>query len=167
MEQGLLTQAAVQEETEAQPETGAQEGTASPEEEKLMDQALAEVGNMIYQSDEASQAVLQTLGKGGSFPDALAMMVSQIIEVVDQKMDLPADFILPLAEAVTMMLVEMADAAGIVETNDDVIEQSLMAAAKNLAKDYDIDPNELQAAASDPVMAQEVNRVGGMYAGQG
>ncbi|MFT6550459.1 MAG: hypothetical protein ACJA1I_000487 [Zhongshania marina] len=166
MQKGLLSQATEPQEA-AEPEQPQEEvGTASPEEEQLMDQALAEVGNMIYKSDEASASILDMLGTGEEFPMALGMVVSQVIEVVDQKMDLPADFILPMAEAVVMMLVEMADTAGIVETNDEVIEQSLMAAAKNLAQDYDIDPAELQTAAADPELAPEINRVGGMYAGQ-
>lgn len=167
MAQGLLSQASDAQQGPVQSEAVEAGGSAAtPEEEQLMDQALGEVGNMIYQSDEASDSILKTLGAGGNFSMAVGTVVSQVIDVVDQKMDLPADFILPLAEAVTMMLVEMADTAGIIETNDDIIEQSLMAAAKNLAQDYDIDPADLQAAASDPELAPEVNRVGGMYAGQ-
>lgn len=139
---------------------------ASPEEEALMDEALGEVGNMIYKSDEASASILDTLSSGDNFPMALGMVVSQVIEVVDKKMDLPADFILPLAEAVTLMLVEMADTAGIVETNDDVLEQSLMAAAKNIAQDYEIEEADLKTAATDPELAPEISRIGGLYAGQ-
>tara|TARA_R110002072_G_scaffold21764_15_gene76811 strand:- start:594 stop:1106 length:513 start_codon:yes stop_codon:yes gene_type:complete len=170
MAQGLLSQAnGAQSQKQQQTEQPApnDQNAASPEEEQLMDQALAEVGNMIYQSDEASASVLEMLKTGEDFPLAAGMAVSQIVEVVDTKMDLPEDFILPLAEATVMMLIEMADTAGIVETNDDVIERSLMAAAKNLAQDYDIDPATLQSAAADPELAPEINRVGGMYAGQG
>jgi hypothetical protein len=168
MEKGLLSQAGETEQQveQTQPELPNGAGAASPEEEQIMDQALAEVGNMIYQSDEANASILEMLNSGGELPVAVGMVVSQIVEVVDKKMDLPEDFILPLAEATTMMLVEMADTAGIVETNDDVIEQSLMAAAKNLAQDYDLDPEALQSAAADPELAPEINRVGGMYAGQ-
>jgi|GEM_PF-6574141 len=166
MDKGLLSQAGETEQQTEQAQLPNDAGTASPEEEQIMDQALAEVGNMIYQSDEANASILEMLNSGGEVPVAVGMVVSQIVEVVDKKMDLPEDFILPLAEATTMMLVEMADTAGIVETNDDVIEQSLMAAAKNLAQDYDLDPAALQSAAADPELAPEIDRVGGMYAGQ-
>jgi len=140
---------------------------ATPEEESLMDQALAEVGNMIYKSDEANAALLDMIGSAPDPAVGIGLAVSQVVEVVDQKMDLPDDFLLPLAEAVTMSLIEMADAADILETSDDTIEAALMEAAKNLGQSYDIDAADLRAGAQDQQLAPEISRIGGKYAGQG
>ena len=140
---------------------------ASPEEEALMEQALDEVGNLIYADDPANNALMNGIASAANPVKMIGINVSQIIEVVDRKMDLPEDFILPLAEPVTMMLIEMADTAGILEASDEVVEQALAESAAGLAQAYELDPQELATYASDPEISQVLPKVGGVYAGQG
>lgn len=141
-------------------------GEASPEQEALMEEALAETGKVIYANDAAADALLDTIASAKTPEAGIGVVVSQVVGVMDQKMDLPEDFIVPLSEAVTYMIVEMADKAGIVEASDDVIERSLMEAAKNIGQDYEVGEENIASAMQDETIASEVKRVGGLYAGQ-
>lgn len=156
--QGLLTQQ----------QAPAGENVATPEEEQLMEQALEEVGKMIYASDSAADSLLQTISKSDPPEVGIGIVVSQVVDVTDQKMDLPDDFIVPLSEAVTYMIVEMADKAGIAESNDDLIERSLAETAKNIAQDFGVasDVEGIGSAMQDAEIASETERVGGLYAQQ-
>lgn len=161
--EGLLTQGG----GAPQPAQGqAGEVAATPEEEAVMEQALSEVGKMIYASDSAADALLETIASSEKPEAGIGIVVSQVVGVVDQKMDLPDDYIAPLSEAVTMMVVEMADKAGIIEASDDVIELAMMETAKNIAQDYEVDPQAMSGAMQDEQIAPEVERIGGRYAGQ-
>lgn len=139
---------------------------ATPEEEQVMDAALAEVGKIIYAEDEANDAILQGIAGAKDPADMVGLTAMQVVEAVDQKMDLPDDFILPLVEPVIIMLVEMADKAGIIEAGDELIERALIAGATHLAEAYELDPAELQALAADPGIAQTMQGVGGIHAGK-
>jgi hypothetical protein len=143
------------------------QGNASSEEEQVMEAALEEVGNLIYSDDNANNALMNGISQASNPVEMIGINAAQIIEVVDRKMDLPDDFLLPLVEPVVVMLVEMADAAGILVTDDAVIEQALTEGAAQLAQAYEIDPQDLQQFAGDPELSQAISDVGGMYAGQG
>lgn len=169
---GLLSQAEADPQGDVLPQGGEQvaldsgESQASPEEEALMEQALLEVGKMIYGSDSAADALLETIAAAEKPQVGIGLVVSQVVDVADQKMDLPEDFILPLGEAVTYMVIEMADKAGLTEASDDLVELSLMESAKNLAEDFDVGAEGMELAMQDRKIGQEVQRVGERYAEQ-
>ena len=166
MKKGLLS---------AANETGAAQGVAagqgegnaaSPEEEQLMEQALNEAGNILYVSDQASESVLEGIAGSPNPAQVIGETVSQVIEVVDKKMDLPDDFIIPMVEPVSMMIIEMADTAGLIETSDEVVEEVFTHASALLAQTYQVDIEDARQYSNDPDIAGALPQVGGVYAKQ-
>lgn len=116
---------------------------AAPEEEKLMQEAIQEAGRLLYESDSASAAVVETVQSATEPGQGVGVAAAEVVIAVDQKMDLPEDFIIPMLEAVLPLVAEMAEAAG-VEGSEESADGALVHAIKEIAAEYEIDPAQLQ-----------------------
>lgn len=108
-----------------------------------MQEAIQEAGRLLYESDSASAAIVETIQSAAEPGQGVGVAAAEVVVTVDQKMDLPEDFIIPVLEAVLPLVAEMAEAAGVTGSEDSA-DGALVHAIKEIASEYDIDPEQIQ-----------------------
>lgn len=118
----------------------------TPEEQEQYDSAMKMASEIMYADDTASDAVLEQL-RQGDVPDAVASVTSFIITQIDEayKGELGEVIIIPIADEISDLLLELAAEAGIFELKDgEIVTQTKGAVMQILFEDYGIDEEDLE-----------------------
>ena len=120
---------------------------ASPEEEQLFEEAMTEVGRLFFQDDKVFESSMAAIGRAPKPGVGVGQVAAQIISTVDDKMDLPGDFILPLLETLVPEVARAADEAGLIEVNDKILATAMAQGVKSLEDGgYEIEDEALSEA---------------------
>lgn len=127
-----------------------EDSNLTPEEAKAYDSAMQMVGELIYNNDDSSQAVLDLMRAGDpamSIAEATIFVMSQIEEAFQG--NYPEELIIITADEVSDLLMELADEAKVVTMTERIATNVKQQVIEQLAEEYGADPEDLQTAFGD------------------
>jgi hypothetical protein len=156
---GLVTEATA---PEAAPAAGE---APAPEEQESYDSALKMAGEMLYADDASSDKFMSMLAEGEPV-QAVAGVVTFIMDAIEDAFQgqLPEAVILPAADEITDMVLEMGETSGAIpEVTEDVAIQVKGAVTKALMDTYGADPDAFAEAvqSTDDATMQQAQQVFG------
>ncbi len=142
------------------------ESNLTPEETENYEAAMKMVGEILYNNDESSQAVLDLM-KGedpvAGVADAAMFLISQIEQAYQG--NFPEQLILPVTDEATDMLLELGETAGIFKVDESMAVAVKSATAEELVAEYGADPAAVEEHLGD-ITEQDVVDMEGMFGGQ-
>jgi hypothetical protein len=157
---GLVTQATT---PEAAPATS---GAVPAEDQESYDSALKMAGEMLYNDDASSDKFMRMLAEGDPV-QAVTSIVTFVIDAIEDAFQgqLPEAVILPAADEITDMVLEMGETSGAIpEVAEDVAIQVKGAVTKALIDTYGANPEafaEVVQSTDDATMQQAQQVFGG------
>ncbi len=162
MAKGLVQQA---EEDATAPVEG-EDTNLTPEEQSDYDAAMTMIGEILYNNDESSQAVLDLMKDEdpvAGVADAAMFLISQIEQTYQG--NFPEQLILPVTDEATDMLLELGETAELFKVDEKMAIAVKSAAAEELVAEYGADPAAVEEHLGD-VTEQDVTEMEGMFGGQ-
>jgi len=142
------------------------------QEQALYDEFVTKAGELMY-DEKIYQNLLKTMDLSKTPEDGLANIVYLIVTQLDEKSggQIPEEMILPIAEEILAMAVELAGAANNLSYPDEVIEKALQLAVFRLLEAYGVDEGDITVALSEMGISQQqarqmVNETSSRFGGQ-
>lgn len=128
---------------EQAPEEGLEEMT--PEEEEAYTAGMNMAAELLYNNDEASEGIQTTLAKSDKL-QAIADVVTFVISQVEDAFQgqLPETVIVPLADEISDLTMELGMESGAFELSDDDIIQAKGVVMNSLFEDYGVEEEDLE-----------------------
>ena len=165
MDEGMIDQAQQPDPNAEEPELTPEE-TPTPEEQDAYDQAMSMVSEIIYNNDQAHDAVIKQLSEGEP-AEAVAHVTSFIITQLEEalKGQLNEVIIIPLADEISNSLLELALEAGIFELTDKIVMGAKGAVMRVLFEDYGIEEDQMESMLQG-VTAGDVETLHSQFGGE-
>lgn len=131
-EAGLATQAAA-------PEQVTEEGEpATPEEQEAYDAAINMASELVHVNDESSEQIMSMLEEGEDPVPAVVNVVEFIMQKIEEAFqgNLPETVIIPAADEITDMVMDLGEEAGAFDLADDQIMLIKGSVVKSLLEQY-------------------------------
>lgn len=145
----------------AKPVAGEQEQggeTPTAQEQETFDRIAYAAKIALY--DEGTHEDFMAMLKQGEPAQALAQTAGTLFQQIDQKSGgkIPEDMILPAAEQVLDLVIEMAEKTGTMQIDETMAAKALQQMVLVLAQAYDFDPAEIQGEidAMPPEQLQQI-----------
>ncbi len=134
------------------------EGTAlSPESQKAYDAALQMASELLHKNEAASDGIIEQVKAAEGIAEGVAestdLILSQIEEAFQGK--LPEDVVLPVADEVSDLVMELVDAAG-VQISDKVGEQAKVLTGLRIMEEYGVDPADFEENAASSIAQEDL-----------
>lgn len=123
----------------------------SAENQEAYDSAMAMVGKILHEEDEASDGILDHIDDAASPAEGIAEATDLIFSQLEEAFagQLPEELILHIGDEVTDLLLEMAEAAGIVEVTDEIYAQTKTLTTLLLLEEYGVDQADHEGVAAN------------------
>lgn len=142
------------------------EEAATPEEQEAYDSAIAMAAEMLYVDEQASDKFLDMMTDGDSI-EAPAEVIVHVMDMIEETFQgqLPEAMILPIADEVSDMVIELGVEAGAIAapTEDEAVKIKV-AVLKDLAETYGVEEEDFIGAiqgTTDADMAEAQRIFGG------
>lgn len=122
----------------------------SPEEGKVIEQAVQSVGQLLYQNQQVGKAVVELI-KQPPHVDGIGQAATLLTVKVDEQMNLPDELVLPVGVQAAQLVSDLGEELGFYSESEKFVKQVVKATMKSLYEHYGVDDQELvQQAAGIP-----------------
>jgi len=136
------------------------------DERKVYDSAMAMAGEILYKGDQSSNAMMEQVAAGDpmqTIPTTVTFIIDQIEQTFNG--EVPEDLILPMADEISDMVIEMADTAGVIKADEKTATQIKGAVVEEILDAYGVDEAQMQEAMQG-VSADDIEQMQAMFGGQ-
>jgi hypothetical protein len=144
------------------------ESNTTPKEDKAHEAAMTMVSELLYANDKSNTAIMNMLKEdnpAASASEASIFLLSKVEETF--KGNYPEALVLPTADEISDMVLELADESGKFEVTEDVAVKAKSLMVQQLVQDYGVDEQSFRDATQDVTqddMAQYEQMFGGANA---
>jgi hypothetical protein len=141
------------------------EVNTTPEEDQAHESAMQMVAELLYANDKSNAALMDTLNPDApaqSAADASVFLLSKVEETFQG--NYPEALILPTADEISDMVLEVANESGKFEVTEDIAVQAKSLMVQQLIKDYGVDEAAFKDATQD-VTEEDLNQYQQMFGG--
>ena len=159
-------------EPQQQPESqeGEEQSNVTSEEQAIYKDYVMQAAAMVY-DEKASQELLGILGQTGNIEEGVANMAFLAVTQLDEANggNIPEELILPVAEDIIEMVIELAEAKTQQEISEDQYAKISQLTVLRLMEEYGVDEEDMQAALEgiDPEMMKSMaNETSARFGGE-
>lgn len=121
----------------------AEEVPLTPQEEKLLKDAVQVAGQMLY-TEQVARSVASLIAEPPHV-EGIGEAAAQLTSKVDDQMNLPEDLIVPLGMLVAELVSDLGEELGYYKESDKFVKQCVQHTLKKLYEIYGTDEDELAA----------------------
>lgn len=139
---------------------------ASPEEQEAYDSAMQMASELLHVNDESSEQIMKMLSEGEPV-ESVVKVVDFIIGQIEEtfKNQLPETVIIPAADEITDLVIELGDESGAFDITEEQIMQAKGSVVRSLLETYGIEPEDLEGMMAG-VDEEELANYAQMFGGQ-
>ena len=139
--QGMIPPPAEAQGTEAETET-----EMTPEENKAMESGMQMVSEILYNDDTAHETIMDGLTKGKP-EESIGEVTMFILDQVEQQFNgnFPESAVIPMADEISDMLLELAETKGIMEIDEGFYQRSKGMMMQGLVEAYGIEEADMES----------------------
>jgi hypothetical protein len=141
------------------------EPNTTPEEDQAHEAAMTMVSELLYSNEKSNTAIMQMLkpeNPAASASEVSIFLLSKIEETFQG--NYPETLILPTADEISDMVLEIAEESGKFEVTEDVAVQAKSLMVQQLVQDYGVDEQAFKDATQD-VTEDDINQYQQMFGG--
>lgn len=145
---------------------GPEGDAATPEEQEAYDAALKMASELIHTNDQSSAQIIQMLGDGEDPIKAVSNVVEFVMSKIEETFQnqLPETVVLPAADEITDLVIELGEESGAFDMSDEQIIQTKGGVVRDLMESYGVSPEEMQPMLAE-LNEEDLNSYQQMFGG--
>ena len=122
----------------------------TPEEDQAHEAAITMVSELLYTNDESNAAIMEMLNPENAAASASEVSIFLLSKVEETfQGNYPETLVLPTADAISDMVLEIADESGAFEVTEDIAVEAKSLMVQQLVADYGVDEQSFRDATQD------------------